>query len=323
MRPEIVLLIYLAIPIFFLIRIWRDRSESFWKWIFEVVVFGLGICTIYAIGAWSMTSSYFVRYILLFAFLAVTVKSFRNVNRSYKFGEFGVRKSFPYVVNLVVAGFFFWQIFFIVNGSFCPEKAINLEFPLKGGEFCVVHGGSNLILNHHFPVSAQQYALDILQLNHLGSRINRFNPEMARDYNIFGAIVYSPCDGTVLDVTDQYSDLVPSVMDQEHPAGNYIAIGKSRSDAVIVLAHLMKDSLLVKKGDMISSGQPLAKVGNTGNTSEPHLHIHAVLNNTGDFLFKGKGIPMKFNDKFLVRNDRVFSPEKIFANHEGLEHSFP
>lgn len=266
-----------------------------------------------------MTTSYFIRYLLLIAFFVVVYKSFKNTPRSYQTGPVTPKKAIPYVINLLVAGLFSWELFSAAAGSFCPERAVHLEFPLRGGEFCVVHGGATQILNHHFAVPSQQYGLDILQLNQLGSRTHRFHPESTADYNIFGATVYSPCDGTILEVINQHIDQAPSIMDQAHPAGNYIAIAKNQSDAVIVLAHLMQDSLLVEKGDIVVAGQALARVGNSGNTSEPHLHIHAMLNHTGDFLFKGKGIPMKFNDRFLTRNDRVISSEKTVANLEGLK----
>ena len=77
------------------------------------------------------------------------------------------------------------------------------------------------------------------------------------------------------------------------------------SDVILLLAHIKKGSFKIKQGDAIAKGQPLAEVGNSGNTSEPHLHIHALLKNTGDYLFTGEGIPMTFNGRFLVQNSRI------------------
>jgi murein DD-endopeptidase MepM/ murein hydrolase activator NlpD len=62
----------------------------------------------------------------------------------------------------------------------------------------------------------------------------------------------------------------------------------------------------VKKGDPVNKGQPLCRVGNSGNTSEPHLHIH-VIKTGGDLLYEGEGVPMKFHNRFLVRNDIISS----------------
>jgi murein DD-endopeptidase MepM/ murein hydrolase activator NlpD len=46
-------------------------------------------------------------------------------------------------------------------------------------------------------------------------------------------------------------------------------------------------------------------VGNSGNTTEPHLHIHASKSGTPDNLTSGIGLPILFNERFLVRNDIV------------------
>jgi murein DD-endopeptidase MepM/ murein hydrolase activator NlpD len=95
-------------------------------------------------------------------------------------------------------------------------------------------------------------------------------------------------------------------MDPDNPAGNYLAIEMESSPFTIVLAHVQKSSFLIEKGERVQKGQPLCRVGNSGNTSEPHLHIHAVKSGE-DLLFEGAGIPMKFNHRFLVRNNRVSS----------------
>ncbi|MEZ7171746.1 M23 family metallopeptidase [Sporosarcina sp. OR05] len=63
------------------------------------------------------------------------------------------------------------------------------------------------------------------------------------------------------------------------------------------MAHMKEGSVAVAKGDTVTTGQLLGKVGNSGNTSEPHLHIHAELD--------GKGVPLTFDGRFLVRNQLV------------------
>lgn len=91
--------------------------------------------------------------------------------------------------------------------------------------------------------------------------------------------------------------------DPQNPAGNHVEL--ETADGVrIFLAHMLKGSVRVSTGDRVRRGDPLGKVGNSGNTSEPHLHIHAVRGGRG--LFEGKGVPLTFGGRFLVRNDRVF-----------------
>jgi len=98
-------------------------------------------------------------------------------------------------------------------------------------------------------------------------------------------------------------DLLPPKTDKNNPAGNYIILKVENTDNAVLLAHLMKDSIRVKQGDRIEAGQLIGKVGNSGNTSEPHLHIHCVkINDRNDFLFDAKSVPMVFDNSFLVRN---------------------
>ncbi|MEK5272086.1 M23 family metallopeptidase [Aeribacillus sp. FSL K6-8394] len=54
---------------------------------------------------------------------------------------------------------------------------------------------------------------------------------------------------------------------------------------------------LVNKGAKVQEGQQIGNVGNSGNTTEPHLHIHAERD--------GREVPIRFNGRFLVRNQLV------------------
>ncbi len=212
-----------------------------------------------------------------------------------------------YMMSGCLSGFFLWQIVCAVYGSFCPLGAVNLDFPLKEGKFCIIHGGSNKTINHHNTVMAQKFALDIVQINNLGLRIKNWRAKKVDDFHIYGSIIYSPCDGTIIEAIDHHENLEPSHMDPENPAGNYIAIAMGGSKVSVLLTHLMKCSLQIEKGSIVKKGQPLAKVGNSGNSSEPHLHIHCVSNTTEDFLFSGTPIPIKFDNRFLIRNSKFHS----------------
>jgi murein DD-endopeptidase MepM/ murein hydrolase activator NlpD len=58
---------------------------------------------------------------------------------------------------------------------------------------------------------------------------------------------------------------------------------------------MQQGSVAVAEGDVVREGQLLGTVGNSGNTSEPHLHIHAEKD--------GEGVPIRFGGRFLVRNN--------------------
>lgn len=208
-----------------------------------------------------------------------------------------------YGFTFMMTCFFLWIIIMTTFSHY--DESIALDFPLKDGQYYIVQGGDNIIMNHHYNVLAQKYALDIVKINEFGFRSSKLIPEELNDYYVFNSPVYSPIDGIVLEAVDQFNDLIPPNADPNHPGGNYIVIKAEDSNAMIVLAHLKSKSLLVSKDMRVFKGQELAKVGNSGNTSEPHLHIHSLLQDTGDFFFTGKGIPMIFDDRFLSRNSVI------------------
>ena len=95
----------------------------------------------------------------------------------------------------------------------------------------------------------------------------------------------------------------PPERDEDHPEGNLIGI--QNEDITVYMAHLMKGSLLVKEGEGVKEGQPVARVGNTGDTSKPHLHIHAERGVKEGEISGGEGVPILFDERFLVRNSIV------------------
>lgn len=123
------------------------------------------------------------------------------------------------------------------------------------------------------------------------------------DYVIYGEPIYSPCNGTVVKVIDEYDDLKPPNTDKIHLAGNYILI---ESDGVeILLAHLKKGSNKVNVGDAVTTNTLLGQVGNTGNTSEPHLHMHIEKGGEPNTILNGEAVPFTINKQFLVRGNLI------------------
>jgi murein DD-endopeptidase MepM/ murein hydrolase activator NlpD len=93
-------------------------------------------------------------------------------------------------------------------------------------------------------------------------------------------------------------------MDKKNVAGNHIVIRCDDSEVYVGLAHLMQGSVLVKAGDRVTVGQALARVGNSGNTSEPHLHIHAKRGGEPESMLD-EGVPMRFGGRWLIRNSVI------------------
>lgn len=126
------------------------------------------------------------------------------------------------------------------------------------------------------------------------------SPKDLTRYAIFGDTVYSLCGGRVMVAVDGFPDLAPPQRDPRNSAGNHVVL--ECKGVRILLAQLMRSSVLVGGGDLVKEGQPAGKVGNSGNTSEPRLHIHA---GRGDHR-RGEGVPILFAGRFLVRNSVVF-----------------
>jgi hypothetical protein len=201
-----------------------------------------------------------------------------------------------YVFTLLI---FLGFLLVALRGYFYAEEPVRLTFPLRDGRYYVAHGGNSSLLNHHNPSPSQKYALDIVALNAAGTRVLGIYPSDVNKYVIFGKDIYSPCNRTILEAVDGLPDLVPPEADRENLAGNHVVVACEGVNAL--LAHMQNGSVAVQAGDSVTTDQVVGRVGNTGNTTEPHLHIHAVRGNTENVL-EGEGVPMLFEGKFPVRN---------------------
>ena len=97
-------------------------------------------------------------------------------------------------------------------------------------------------------------------------------------------------------MVDDLPDLNPSGKDWFNITGNRVVI-KSFERILITLSHLQRRSSIVKPGDWVELGQPIAAVGNSGLSIRPHLTVHA----TQKYIW-GQGVPIVFDGQFPVRN---------------------
>jgi hypothetical protein len=195
-------------------------------------------------------------------------------------------------------------------GRAAPEgETIALEFPLRDGRFYVASGGTNRAVNYHYDAPAryrgQSLGLDIVAFDRLGQRAAGLKPADPAAYTVFGLPVYAPCDGTVKRAVDGLPDQSPPDTDHAHLAGNHVIV--ACGNAEIVLAHLREGSIEVREGDAVRRGQRLAAVGNSGQTTEPHLHIHAQRAGAGDPLLDREPLGMTFGGRSYARG--IVRPE--------------
>jgi murein DD-endopeptidase MepM/ murein hydrolase activator NlpD len=128
-------------------------------------------------------------------------------------------------------------------------------------------------------------------------------PRQNEKYAVFNETVYSPCDGEIFSVVDEWPNETPGGNKAPYNVGNHVAV--RAGDWVVVMGHLQKGSIKVRKGDLVKTGQPLAQVGNSGWTLQPHIHIQAMKVTTGP-MWAGEGIPIFFDGKNTVKNTLFF-----------------
>jgi murein DD-endopeptidase MepM/ murein hydrolase activator NlpD len=92
---------------------------------------------------------------------------------------------------------------------------------------------------------------------------------------------------------------------QEDAVGNVIII-ETDTGHFVLLAHLRHGSLQVAEGDVVTAGQPIAKAGNSGNTTISHLHLQ-VQTHVDIWDPDNRSVPFAFGPegRTLRRNDRV------------------
>lgn len=146
-----------------------------------------------------------------------------------------------------------------------------LRWPLPGGRWTVVEGTGTLP-NHHWSVVAQRGALDLVGAVRGGRSTGKLIPRDCRDFAAYGHEVVAPCDGYVRVAQDGHPDRPAR---GSPPPGNHVVIDTETGET-LTLAHLQPGSVTVAAGQLVTRGEPIGRVGNSGNSSEPHLHIHAV-----------------------------------------------
>lgn len=294
----LILILHLVLPSYLLYRLWKTRAKSKFGWLFQTVYTGGFLVFVFLAGSWDWVS-YYLRYLFLLLFVFAAYRSYRRVQARPFFVESAAKTLqnnwLTSLEVLLIAGL----LVFAARGFFYSQEPVSLEFPLQEGRYYVGQGGNSLILNAHHPVRAQQFAVDIKEIYSAGIRAEGIYPQNLAAYAIFGETIYSPCSGPVIAAADGLPDNIPPETDREHLAGNHVVL--QCAGARVLLAHMQNGSVLVQAGDQVSAGQPLGRVGNSGNTTEPHLHIHAVPAGA-ESVMQGRGLPLLLDGRFPVRN---------------------
>lgn len=289
----ILLAVCIVMPAYFAWRIMRLNEATKAGWLILVADALVFSVLVFLVGRWDI-AGYYTRYILIAMLVGSVLWSLRrHISRPWSSDGFrGLwRSHWSSAFSLVP---FSAALVYVVYGLLPPSNSKDLTFPLTGGRFVVGQGGGISLLNHHASHPEQRYAADISAIHQSGFRAHGVLPNELSAYAVYGSTVVSPCRGAVIATGDDLPDLIPPRADPENAIGNHVIIDCGGFD--VELAHLMRGSVVVKTGDQVAEGDTLGKVGNSGNTTEPHLHIHAVDPQTG------RGLPMSFDGSAPVRN---------------------
>jgi len=293
---SIALVSFHLLPVVSAVWLWGTGNRSRIEWVVKSAFVWVGSLFLYLAGSWALVG-YPFRYAIIICTGVATLLSWQKTQRLPVTPSGGWRQ-WTSLGSLAATVFGITVLLMLAWRGRQPDRVgVDLLFPLQHGTYFIGQGGSSRVVNVHRAVRLQQYALDIDKLNRFGMSAVGLLPAELSKYAIFGDSVVSPCDGEVVAAADGLPDLSPPGTGRKNTRGNYIVLRCISLNVEVLLAHLQKGSVQCRIGEAIARGQQIARVGNSGNTSQPHLHLQASRN--------GEGVPMTFGGRFLVRNDLV------------------
>lgn len=204
-----------------------------------------------------------------------------------------------------------------------PSAPTEIAYPFTG-RWLTQNSPGNRVPSHGTELFATSYAIDFVPVDGAG-RTAPFTldallrPEPPERFPGFGRALLAPVGGTVLAVHDTAPDHrahrgLPSVgyaLGQQSRAasgwvalaGNHVLIEKS-DGIVIAVCHLQRGSATVRPGQQVSAGAGIGRCGNSGNSTEPHVHLQAMDHRDVD---RARAVPLTFPGG-LPRNGDIVDP---------------
>ncbi|MGJ3507503.1 M23 family metallopeptidase [Enemella sp. A6] len=201
-------------------------------------------------------------------------------------------------------------------------ESFDLHYPFAG-RWLVQNSPANRVPSHGITAFASSYAIDFVPVGEQGRTApmtlsSWVRPETPTRFPGFGREVLAPVDGLIVAVADGEPDHPayrgwPSVgyalrqrsrvaRGWSSLAGNHVLIRTDRGTHV-ALCHLQQGSVAVRVGQEIGVGEVAGGCGNSGNSTEPHLHLQAM--DDADPL-RAAPVPISFEGS-IPRNGQIVS----------------
>ncbi|MGY5876851.1 MAG: M23 family metallopeptidase [Candidatus Thorarchaeota archaeon] len=199
------------------------------------------------------------------------------------------------------------------------ESKNDYIFPLRGT--WIVWGNWDVTTSHR-TMHSQEFAMDLMEYND-DLMIPQVGSTPNEEFKMYNKEVIAIADGEVVDCFDGAPEnpTAPEMLPSEKRAeiakgygfvvaasGNYVIL-KHQDDEYSFYAHLVTDSVTVEKGQKVKQGQVIGRLGNSGNSTGPHLHFHLM---AGPSILTARGLPCHFSNIVdstgekvtLIQNDR-------------------
>ena len=195
----------------------------------------------------------------------------------------------------------------VLEGALVPveTRPLRISPPLRG-EWLAANGPSNVSGHRRTQLALggvtsipQRFAIDFLQIDEQG---NTFKGDRSKNENFlaYGKEALAVADGIVVETKDGIPENTGGPLSRAVPVtletvgGNHVILEIGPKQYAFY-AHLQPGSLRVRGGDRVRRGQVLGLVGNSGNSTEPHLHFHIVDGVApGTSTLGAEGIPYAF-----------------------------